>query len=79
MHPFMQAACIAYNGHVPLVLKPDVIWMTILQGFAADVNKKSERKKKSQKLRKSETCKKTKKKIVQNDSLNLCHLNFFFS
>jgi len=42
MHPFMQAACIAYNGHVPLVLKPDVIWMTILQGFAADVNKKSE-------------------------------------
>jgi hypothetical protein len=36
-HSLVAAADIAYQGHFPLVLTPDVIWLTIAQGFAHHV------------------------------------------
>jgi hypothetical protein len=34
-HPFVAAADAAFNGHLPLVLSPDAIWLCIGQGLAA--------------------------------------------
>ncbi len=36
-HPLIAAAAIAYKKHFPLVLSPDIIWLTILQGVAQHV------------------------------------------
>jgi hypothetical protein len=36
-HPLMAAADLAYQGHFPLVLTPDAIWLPIAQGFARHV------------------------------------------
>jgi hypothetical protein len=36
-HPLIAAADLAYRGHYPLVLDPDVIWLTIAQGLARHV------------------------------------------
>ncbi len=37
VNPLVQAVHLAYSEHRPLVLTPDVIWVTILQGVAAAV------------------------------------------
>jgi hypothetical protein len=36
-HPLIAAAHLAFSGHRPLVLSPDVIWVTIVQGLAQHV------------------------------------------
>jgi Domain of unknown function (DUF4419) len=36
-HPLIAAAAIAYKQHMPLVLSPDMIWITILQGVARHI------------------------------------------
>jgi hypothetical protein len=36
-HALIAAADLAYQGHFPLVLSPDAIWLTISQGFARHV------------------------------------------
>jgi hypothetical protein len=36
-HSLIAAADLAYQGHFPLVLTPDVVWLTIAQGFARHV------------------------------------------
>jgi hypothetical protein len=36
-HPLIAAAHLAFSGHRPLVLSPDVIWLTIAQGLAQHV------------------------------------------
>ncbi len=36
-HSLIAAADLAYQGHFPLVLSPDMIWLTIAQGFARHV------------------------------------------
>jgi pSer/pThr/pTyr-binding forkhead associated (FHA) protein len=36
-HPLIAAAHVAFSQHRPLVLSPDVIWVTIVQGFAQHV------------------------------------------
>lgn len=36
-HPLIAAAAIAYKRHFPLVLSPDMIWLTILQGVAQHI------------------------------------------
>ena len=36
-HPLIAAAHLAFSEHRPLVLSPDVIWVTIAQGFAQHV------------------------------------------
>lgn len=41
-HPVMAAAHLAFSGHRPLVLSPDILWLLILQGFANHVNAHSE-------------------------------------
>lgn len=41
-HPFVVAAHQAYAQHRPLVLSPDMIWLLILQGFAAHVDANGE-------------------------------------
>jgi hypothetical protein len=37
-HPLIAAAAIAYKQHYPLVLSPDMIWLTVLQGVAQHLN-----------------------------------------
>lgn len=36
-HPLIAAAALAFKGHYPLVLSPDMIWITILQGVAQHI------------------------------------------
>jgi Domain of unknown function (DUF4419) len=36
-HPLIAAAHLAFSEHRPLVLSPDVIWVTIAQGFAQHI------------------------------------------
>jgi hypothetical protein len=42
-HPLVAAADLAYRGHFPLVLSPDVIWLTVAQGFARHVANNADR------------------------------------
>lgn len=41
-HSLIAAAHLAYQHHFPLVLSPDVIWLTIAQGLANHVNNRAE-------------------------------------
>jgi hypothetical protein len=41
-HPLIAAAALAYQKHYPLLLSPDMIWLTILQGVAQHVANNSE-------------------------------------
>lgn len=41
-HSFIAAANTAYNGHYPMVLSPDMIWLLIAQGFAIHVKENAE-------------------------------------
>jgi hypothetical protein len=41
-HSLIAAAHLAYQYHFPLVLSPDVIWLTIAQGLANHVNNNAE-------------------------------------
>jgi hypothetical protein len=41
-HPLIAAAALAYRSHYPLVLTPDVLWLTILQGVAQHISNHSE-------------------------------------
>ena len=43
LHPLVQAVHIAFSDHRPLVLTPDCIWLTIVQGFAHHVLENAER------------------------------------
>lgn len=42
LHPLMQAVHIAFSDHRPLVLTPDCIWLTIVQGFGQHVLENAE-------------------------------------
>lgn len=42
MHPLLGAAHVAFDKHLPLVLSPDDIWLTLAQGFAHHVLSNSE-------------------------------------
>ena len=42
-HPLLAAADFAFNQHRPLVLSPDMIWVTIVQGAARHVINNAER------------------------------------
>lgn len=42
LHPLLQAVHIAFSDHRPLVLTPDSIWLTIVQGFAQHVLENAE-------------------------------------
>ncbi|NEO84000.1 MAG: DUF4419 domain-containing protein [Spirulina sp. SIO3F2] len=42
-HPLVYAVHRAFSEHRPLVLTPDIIWLTIAQGFAQHVNNNAER------------------------------------
>jgi hypothetical protein len=42
-HPLMAAVHLAFSGHRPLALSPDMIWVTILQGLAQHVANHAER------------------------------------
>ena len=41
-HPFLGAARLAFAEHLPLVLRPDDVWLVIVQGFAQHVQLDSE-------------------------------------
>lgn len=41
-HTFVEAAHLSYAQHVPLILSPDAVWLTIAQGFANHVNMNGE-------------------------------------
>jgi uncharacterized protein DUF4419 len=41
-HPLLDAVSLAYRTHRPLVLSPDVVWITLAQGFAMHVRHNSE-------------------------------------
>lgn len=41
-HPFLRATFQAYSKHYPLKLRPDDIWLLILQGSGLHINKHSE-------------------------------------
>lgn len=41
-HPLIAAAALAYQKHFPLVLSPDMIWLTVLQGIAQHIANHSE-------------------------------------
>lgn len=62
-HQLVEAISLAHNYHYPLVLDPDVIWLTIAQGLANHINNNAE------KLRKRFVAHEGKKKIIlQRDS-----------
>jgi hypothetical protein len=42
LHPLIQAVHIAFSDHRPLVLSPDSIWLTIVQGFGHHVLENAE-------------------------------------
>ncbi len=37
-NPLVEAIHLAFSRHLPLTLSPDVIWLTIVQGFSHHVN-----------------------------------------
>ncbi len=41
-HGLVHAVYLAFSQHRPLVLTPDVIWITLAQGFAQHVNNHAE-------------------------------------
>ncbi len=41
-HPLIAAAALAYKQHYPLVLSPEMIWLTVLQGVAQHINNNAE-------------------------------------
>lgn len=41
-HPFVQALWLAYDNHLPLMLRPDDIWTLIAQGLAQHINNNAE-------------------------------------
>lgn len=43
IHPLINAVHLAFSQHRPLVLSPDMIWVTICQGLAQHINNNSER------------------------------------
>lgn len=43
IHPLFAAAHIAFSRHLPLVLSPDMIWVTILQGLTRHVRNDPEK------------------------------------
>ena len=43
MHPFVEAAHIAYSYHVPLTITPDVIFYLVTSATAVHVNKNAEK------------------------------------
>jgi len=38
VHPLFTATGLAFNNHYPLVLTPDIVWLTIVQGLATHIN-----------------------------------------
>lgn len=42
LHPLIEAVHLAFSEHRPLVLSPDCIWLTIVQGFAYHVHENAE-------------------------------------
>ena len=42
LNPLIEAVHLAFSGHRPLILSPDCIWLTIVQGFGHHVNKYAE-------------------------------------
>lgn len=37
-HAFLQSAHLAYAKHLPLVISPDILWLTIIQGVSIHIN-----------------------------------------
>jgi hypothetical protein len=42
LHPLIQAVDLAFSDHRPLVLSPDCIWLTIMQGFGHHLQEHAE-------------------------------------
>jgi hypothetical protein len=42
IHPLIEAVHLAFSEHRPLVLSPDCLWLTIVQGFAHHVHENAE-------------------------------------
>jgi hypothetical protein len=42
-HSFVETLHLSYSHHVPLILTPDTVWLTIAQGFANHVNVNAEK------------------------------------
>merc|ERR1712066_541383 len=40
---FLESVSLAYEKHYPLKITPDIIWITIMQGFAKHINKNAEK------------------------------------
>ena len=40
---FVESALVAFRKHYPLKIKPDVIWITIMQGFSRHINQNAEK------------------------------------
>lgn len=41
-HSFVETVHLSYSQHVPLILSPDTVWLTLAQGFANHVNANAE-------------------------------------
>src|SRR3712207_455320 len=41
-HPLLEAVHCAFSEHRPLVLSPDVVWLTIAQGFTQHIRLNAE-------------------------------------
>lgn len=57
-HPLIACVHTAFSQHRPLILSPDIIWLTIVQGFAQHINNNAE------KLRDKFVSHKGKKQII---------------
>lgn len=40
---FVESALAAFKNHYPLKIKPDIVWITIMQGFARHIDKNAEK------------------------------------
>ena len=43
MNSFVKAVHAAFASHYPLILSPDMVWLCIMQGFSAHVNRNAEK------------------------------------
>jgi hypothetical protein len=43
MHAFIETILLSYVHHLPLILSPDDVWITIMQGFGIHMEKNGER------------------------------------
>jgi len=43
IHPLIETLSLAYADHRPVILSPDIIWLTLIEGFSSHINRDPEK------------------------------------